>query len=323
MPVCCCCSKRPVKSDMARLLRSLRQQIRQRIWRWLDQRLPPVTRHTLRQRSLFVFPTPFGFSLVMLVILLYVLGTNYQNNLIILLSYLLLVLFVGSIMLAFLNLHHTSLEAKAISDTHVGDTIQIQVQLERSAGLPQATSIGWQGQPASLIKTSPVLLAISSQRRGFYQVPRLKIESVFPFGLIRCWSYIRLDCQYWVFPAAQLSPFGDSQMATQTSGQDEWTGLQQYQPGDSLRQLDWKRLSRQQRLLVHQYKAVALPNDELWLSPDPRLPGLEAQLSDLTARALQAESKQQPFGLRIGEHQIAVGGGPVHLRKVLQELALC
>lgn len=323
MRVCCFCSKRLVISDMSNLLRSLRLLIRQRVWRWLDQRLPPVTRHTLRQRSLFVFPTSFGFSVVALVLLLYVLGTNYQNNLIILLSYLLLVLFIGSIVLAFLNLHHTSIEAKALAETHAGDTVQIQLQLERSKGLPQAFALGWQSQPLVLVTSSTLLMPIKTERRGFYQIPRLKIQSVFPFGLIRCWSYIRLDCRYWVFPAAIASPFNESQSDTQSDSQDEWAGLQQYQPGNSLRQLDWKRFSRQQQLLVHQYQAVALPSEELWLSPDPRLTGIEAQLSDITARALQAELRQQPFGLRIGQRHVAVGAGPAHLRKVLQELALC
>ena len=69
--------------------------------------------------------------------------------------------------------------------------------------------------------------------------------------------------------------------------------------------------------------AVSQPTAELWLSPDPRIENLEAQLSDLTARAQLFEQRAQPFGLRLARREVPIGVGPAHLRQVLQELALC
>jgi len=308
---------------MAEFIRRGKQRIRQRIWHWLDQRVPAVAQARLRQHSLFVFPTRFGFSLVALVILLYVLGTNYQNNLIILLAYLLLVLFVGSIVLSFLNLHHTTIEAHAVADAHVGDQAQIVIQFARADGMPQALFCSWQEQPLQVVTSSQLLLPLAADRRGFHLLPRLKLQSVYPFGLIRCWSYIRLDTRYWVFPAPVASPYTAAIADKNPDSVDEWADLRLYQPGDSLRQLDWKRLSRQQQLLVHQYRAATVPSVELWLEPDPLLAGVEAQLSDLAARALRAVDQQQPFGLRLGQVTVGIGEGQAHLRRVLQELALC
>lgn len=308
---------------MKATLTAIRAGIRQRIWHWLDQRTPVTAEQLLRQRVLFVFPTRFGFALLALVVLLYILGTNYQNNLVILLGYLLLVLCISAILLAFLNLHHTTVKAEVPGDARVGDTVHIVLQLRRASGLPQALTLGWQEESGSLVTSNSQLLTLAAVKRGYHPIPRLKLESVYPFGLVRCWSYVRLDARYWVFPAPLLSNFSTQQYRDDSGNREEWSGQRQYQPGDAWRQLDWKRFSRQQQLLVHQYAAVNQPAAEVWLSLDTRIDSLEAQLSDLAARAQLLEQAARPFGLRLAQQEVAIGAGPAHLRQVLQALALC
>lgn len=322
-PVLCCYNKRLAKSEMKALLAAIRARIRQRVWRWLDQRIPAAAEQKLRQHMLFVFPTPFGFALLALVVLLYILGTNYQNNLVILLGYLLLVLCLAAILLAFLNLHHTTVKAEVPGDTCVGDSVHIMLHLQRISGLPQALQLGWQDEAFMLTTGHTQLLTLAAVKRGYHAVPRLKLQSVYPFGLVRCWSYVRLDCNYWVFPKPRLSQFSALQAKDNSGNREEWSGQRQYQPGDAWRQLDWKRFSRQQQLMVHQYSAVSQPAREIWLTADARIDGLEAQLSDLAARAQLHEQAAQPFGLRLAQREVAIGVGPAHLRQVLQELALC
>lgn len=308
---------------MRALLTAIRARIRQRVWHWLDQRTPVAAEQILRQRVLFVFPTRFGFALLALVLLLYILGTNYQNNLVILLGYLLLVLCLAAILLAFLNLHHTKVTAAPPGDACVGDSVHIALQLQRASGLPQALELGWHNEPFILATGPGPLLTLTATQRGYHPIPRFKLQSVYPFGLVRCWSYVRLDCNFWVFPKPQLSPFSTLLAKEDSGNREEWSGQRQYQPGDAWRQLDWKRFSRQQQLLVHQYSAVSQPAREIWLSPDARIDGLEPQLSDLAARAQLLERAAQPFGLRLARREVAIGAGPAHLRQVLQELALC
>ena len=81
-----------------------KQWFRRRIWHWLAKRQSAKPAVELNQRFLFVFPTSYGFSLLGLAVLLYLLGTNYQNNLILLISYLLLSVFLLSIVLTYQNL---------------------------------------------------------------------------------------------------------------------------------------------------------------------------------------------------------------------------
>ena len=311
-------------SDMVGIAARVQTQFRQRIWRWLDTRQPISAVVRLQQRFMFVFPTRFGFGLCALVLLLYILGTNYQNNLILLLAYLLLVLVISTIVLAFLNLHHCELSARPLADVFAGQNAGILLTLQRRTGVPLALDAGWQQQSGQLIPVSDttVVLELQAPKRGYFVIPRLKLQSVYPFGLVRCWCYVRLDCHYWVVPAPVPAPYAGPQADPNQQNAEEWAGQRQYQPGDPWRQLDWKRFSRQQQLLVHQFSATTLPGTDLWLSIDPRLNTLEAQLSDLAERALRAEQAQQPFGLRRMPTDVAVGSGPAHLRQVLQALAL-
>ena len=65
--------------------------------RWLARRIPPASRLTLGYRNLFILPSRLGYQYLLLLGALFVLGTNYQNNLVLALAYLLLSLFITTL----------------------------------------------------------------------------------------------------------------------------------------------------------------------------------------------------------------------------------
>ena len=67
----------------------------QYIRKWLDKRIPAANEFQLSHRSIFIFPAKFGALFLALCALLFLLGTNYQNNLMLLLCYFLVALFLG------------------------------------------------------------------------------------------------------------------------------------------------------------------------------------------------------------------------------------
>ena len=72
--------------------------------RWLKKRMPAASTQALSNKNVFIFPTPFGFAYLAFLLLLFLLGTNYQNNVIILLSYMMVSLFVTCMLHSFFNL---------------------------------------------------------------------------------------------------------------------------------------------------------------------------------------------------------------------------
>lgn len=308
-----------------------------RLQLWLLRQQPAQNPLALHHRFMFVLPTRFGMALLALVVLLYVLGTNYQNNLIMLLSYLLLVLWLSCILLVYLNLHRWQLSTVAELDCVANESVTVPVLLKApTTSSPAASStseaannipLGLQARWHQLSSQwqnwlQPQLqLTLCPPKRGRYPLPRLAVQSVYPFGLMRCWAYLQLDCTLWVYPKPAEHP----QLPTkhlQQGAPDEWAGLKLWQSGASMRQIDWKRYARDNQLRVHVYQTQQR-SGELWLTMNPALPDLESQLADLAAQVLLADEHQQIFGVRLGHQVIAPGSGHLHLQTVMRALAIC
>lgn len=295
---------------------------RQRMWQWLERRQQAATTLELRQRFLFVFPTRYGFAMLGLMLLLYLLGTNYQNNLILLQSYFLLGLMILSILLSFRNLNGLQLEVTPATAVFQGDEISIHLQLQQTHHRQQ---ILFQLDSFSLFcpqLPQTLTLKLPAHARGYYQLPRFSIRSEHPFGLIRCWCYPLLQQHYWVYPKPQHQ--ANYQPPAADAGELQWSHLSPYQPGDPLQRIDWKRLARQPQQPVVKVFSNILPEQQRLLTLPP-LTGaaLELALSDLTAQIVDLTVARQAYALQLPGKLIEFGQGADHQRRCLEALTLC
>lgn len=290
--------------------------------RWLERRQPAVATLELRQRFLFVFPTRYGFAMLGLVLLLYLLGTNYQNNLILLQSYFLIGLLLLSIMLSFRNLSGLILSATPAPAVFQGEDISITLHLSQQQ---QRQQILFQHNSFSLLcpqLPTTVIIKLPATTRGYYQLPRIAVSTVHPFGLVRCWCYPSLQQHYWVYPKPQhqdnyLPPDVDA-------GELQWSHLSPYQAGDPLQRIDWKRLARQPMQPVVKVFSNVLPEQQrLLILPPLSGAALERALSDLCAQIIELSQARQSFALQLPNQLIEFGTGPDHRRRCLEALTLC
>lgn len=308
--------------------------IREKFWQWLERRQPAQNRLTLRQNILYVLPTRYGFSLLALAVILYLLGSNYQNNLILLLSFLLIVLLVLCILLAFQNLHGLMLHTTDTAAAFAGDDLSVCITLEAQQNRQMLEFIV-QGR-SQLMWTLPstVMLAVPTAQRGYFVLPRFKIQSIYPFGLIRCWSYPALNQHYWVYPQPRQS--AAQQHLPADDGELQWSHLSPYQPGDALQRIDWKRLARQPaQPVVKVFNQQATEQHQLEV---PALQGaaLEQALSEVCAQVLLLSSRHLPFLLKVSgtvltpEQSAALAAAKsgisaeeFHRQRCLEALSLC
>ena len=73
------------------------EALRRRYRRWIDRRTRTVEACRLNYRRLYILPSKAGFGFLLLVGALWLLATNFENNLVFMLCFLLLALFVVSI----------------------------------------------------------------------------------------------------------------------------------------------------------------------------------------------------------------------------------
>ncbi|MGJ8582240.1 MAG: DUF58 domain-containing protein, partial [Psychromonas sp.] len=187
------------------------------------------------------------------------------------------------------------------------------------------------GQPACFdLQREEVLtiqVALHAAKRGVLIPKKLLIESTFPLGVIRCWTWVNLDTSAVVFPLPLNVPF-PTQLTSGESGEhgsggngtDEFDGLKAYRAGDPIKQIAWKHYAREQGLFSKHYSAQL--QRDCWLNWDDfsQYQG-EKRLSALCYWVIHFDSIQQPYGLSLPNKKIKPDVGEAHRLTVLTALA--
>ncbi|MEK9871279.1 MAG: DUF58 domain-containing protein, partial [Gammaproteobacteria bacterium] len=167
--------------------------------RWLDRRMPPANSVTLNQRKIFILPTRQGIYFVLLVCAMVLAGINYQNSLVFALAFLLASLFMVAMLHTFRNLSGLTLVAGNAESAFAGEEAELTVVLKRLGDRTyESLQVGWNPTAlsvADLVTDSEVRIKsfVMAKRRGRLNPGRLLIQTFFPLGLFRAWSWVDLD----------------------------------------------------------------------------------------------------------------------------------
>ncbi|MFT6915015.1 MAG: hypothetical protein ACJAWL_001314 [Motiliproteus sp.] len=315
------------------LLSGLRRRLRQRVDAWLRKRLPRSRSVTLDQRRIFIMPTRNGLYFLLMTAVLFFGGINYGNSLILLVALLLVSLFLVSILHTFANLAGLTLEAGRTRPVFAGDEAAVGIRLGSCGRAHESIQLSWPGAPVQCHDLLDSLscdlsLMLPVRRRGLCRPPRLRVESRYPLGLLRAWSWVALDSQCLVYPKAIENRYPSHQARGDGRGEplaregsDDFDGLRRYQAGDNPRRIAWKSYAREGRLYSKRFASDCA--QEQWLEWDA-YPGLaqETRLSRLCYWVLRLDRQQRRFGLRLPGVELLPASGDAHRLRCLKALAL-
>lgn len=301
----------------------------------MSKRSPRAGRVVLQHRTIYVFPSKQGLAFLVLVLLVWVLGTNYQNNLILGLSFFLTSVMLVSVIHAFRNLLGLTFSPAAVQHSVVGDVASFEVEIsstylnDHHGLLLQADDdfdpVRVDVKAGTLTK---ICLNTYARHRGWLKMPRIILKSYFPLGLIRAWAYIDLDHRALIFPkpiACDLPPLGvgqgdEGRFVSRQAG-DEFQGFHNYQLGAPLSQIAWKQYARGAGLYLKDYRA--LQSEHFWLDWQVlNASDTELALSNLSYWVNYFSENNLEFGLRLPQTAIERGSGDVHRLNALTALAL-
>ncbi len=310
----------------------LRDSGQRRFWRWLKRRIPPARQVTLNQKNLFIFISRQGGGFLLLCVLVWIGATNFQNNLVLALCFLLLAILFIAIHLTFANLSGLTLRFAGAEPVFAGKGAACAIELT-SATDRQQLLFGWPGEAstvASVLARIPAIvqLPLTAPRRGWYRPGRFRLQSQFPLGIIRCWTWLDLGVEVLVYP----TPIGNSEHrlaggaadehGEPVAGSEDFHALRPYADGDTLARVAWKHYAAGRGLLVREqvdYRSMEQTLDFQTLhDADP-----EVRLGKLCFSALELSAEGRPFGLRLPQRAIPPATGDAHLQQVLQALAEC
>jgi uncharacterized protein (DUF58 family) len=308
-----------------------------RIANWLYGFTPPEHGTVeLVHRRVYIVPARLGWFFGGTLAVLLVGSINYALSLGFALTFLLAGLALVGMVHTARNLARIAVSAGRSEPVFAGESAQFRLFLDGRAAFDR---------PAILVRNvasgsqfvvdipargmAEVVLAVPAEQRGRVALGRVMLETRFPLGLFRAWSYIEPDARCVVYPRPERSPLppysGEAAPGAQhtpTPGSDDFAGLRNYQRSDSPRHIAWKAVARSDEMLTKQFAGEAAA--ELWLDARflPSNLSLEQMLSRLAGWVLAAERAGAHYGLRLAGVEIAPSRGDVHRAACLQALAL-
>jgi len=260
---------------------------------------------------------------------------NYSNNMGFMFTFVLIGLGFVAMYSCHANLTGLEIGAGRALPVFVDETARFQLHISNPGRNPRIaislsadasdTQVTGEVAPAEHGKVS---VPITAHSRGWLKLERLVVESTYPFGLCRAWCWIYMHQRVLVYPKpAQSAPplpqatEGRGGGPRTDVGEEDFSGLRDYRPGDSPRHIAWKSSAREQKLLTKQFSGSGQENR--WLDWDT-LTGLdqEERLSVLCRWVLQAHAENLVYGLRLPGSTIPISGGEAHRDDCLATLAL-
>jgi uncharacterized protein (DUF58 family) len=317
------------------MLRALRNDPR---WvNWFYGFAPPERGPVrLGHRRVYIVPTRLGWMFGGVLAILLVGSINYALALGFALTFLLGGLGFAGMIHTARNLARLEVTAGRCEPVFAGDAAQFALRIDnpshfdRPSILVRHVASGVQlvlDVPAR--SAAEAVLGIRAERRGWLPLGRVMLETRFPLGMFRAWSYIEpeLRCLVYPRPARSVLPQASGRESggranAQGGGNADFAGLRMYQPSDSPRHIAWKRAAQSDDLLTKQFSDEAA--DELWLDwqlTNPRL-DVEERLRVLAGWVLAAERAGARYGLRLPGREIAPGRDDAKRAQCLEALAL-
>ena len=288
--------------------------------------------HTLEYRHIYVMPTKFGFWFGVLLALMLVGGLNFNNNMTLMLGFLLASTGMLTTLLAYRNLVGTTLHGVTAKPVFAGETASFRMLLHNADDRNRFAVTVYSDEGLDCTDLPPqgtkrLELQQQTWKRGWMEMEPFRVENRFPLGLFRAWSVVipRVRCLVYPEPAPHAPPFpktGRGEHGAARRGEGEhFHGLREYQPGDPLHQIAWRTSARHEKLYSRQMESPSEEACELnWYlmgSGDT-----EEKLSILTAWILRAERRQIPYSLEMPGAALPADLGEEHRDACLKILAL-
>ncbi len=290
----------------------------------------------LQRRNIYIIPSKTALGMLFMVMLLFLLGVNFQNSLVYAVSFWLLALLLINIFYTWRNLAGLRLNVIGVEPCFAGEKAVLEVELTcPTAQRKFAVKLDWAGQDdiqANLASTSSARLKLShnTRQRGWFTPPRITVSTCFPTGLAFAWAYLQPALRGLVYPRPLAHSLPMQGTAAQESSEDgaeipngssDFSGVRDYRPGDAPKHIHWGKYAQTGKLYTKSF--VDYTSHDVWLDWDSLpIPGIEARLSHLCHQVLEFHQAQRQYGLKLPGKVIPPGKGDAHKNQCLQALAL-
>lgn len=303
-------------------------------FKWVDARIKPQDHVELKQKNIYILPTRYGWLMLMMIILILIAATNYQNNMGFMAGFILLAIGMLSTLYTYRNLRELKLKVLKPKNVFVEQTIAFPVEVTNpSMQYRSSVGIGVSKKTVEYLdidiqQKKVHYINIPAKKRGLFQPHRFVCSSIFPFGIFQVWSWFKTHNAALVYPKPIACPDalvvggeGEKEGTVSQKGSEDFYSLKDYQMGDPIKQIMWKAYARERGLLTKEFEE-RVGEQKLFTWSSVAHYEKELALSYLTDAIIDAEKRQDSYGLELPHKTIPIGQGVKHMHHCLEALAL-
>lgn len=320
---------------IARYKRQLQKWFEHAKKAWLKKRVPKDNCIQLNINNTFILPSSFGWASLGIVVCLFILGTNFQNNIILLLCYFLLAMVLLAVFHSYFFFVQHKINFLPIQADYENRQLYLSIQVDSKQDY-QGGNIQFKVNKNQIVcspesSQTAVKLPLPRYKRGRHKCPPVTMRATYGFGLFTCWANLSPRLSFYVYPSVQKSKIhlfnanadadlthaSDSQVAIS----DDLQGIREYQQSDPIYHVSWKHSAKGQGMLTKDFTENKGVSGWLRLA-DLQSQGTEQALRCLCYQIQELDKDQVQFGLDLGDTKILPNEGPKHLQECLVRLAM-
>ena len=288
----------------------------------------------LGARQIYIVPTHWGFLYGIMLIALLIGSINYTLSLGFYITFLLASLGHVAMLHTWRNLAHLEVSVLETSPVFATDVCYVKIKISDVKNRTRYSISGF-FEPEKIIsehisanQTQLFSVPFSTQKRGLRPLPPLRLHTQFPLNLLHAWAIVDNPLQVLVYPKPSDSELAQSHAIDTnaqgsshfSAGDEEFNGHKNYQLGDSPSRVDWKASSRSVGMFTKLYSGAG--SSTLWLDWAATNGDHETRISQLTRWVIDANAKQQNYGLRLPNLSLPPNNSMSHYHQALSALAL-
>ncbi|MGP5118648.1 hypothetical protein ACTXJF_01090 [Psychrobacter alimentarius] len=317
---------------MRLLPKALTAPITSRLRRWFDARAPKSDSATLNLRNIYIFFSREGLLFAVLLIITFIAGINYGNNLVLGLCFYLVSIWLISFHVTFAHISGLKVVLLEVTMTEAGTPAWVTLQLHSDSRQPRRQLLfSFEQSDKKTIKSTDkksqnnhedqrsvlvtqlqgeqtIRLPVQTNFRGVLELPRLTIKTVYPLGIMRAWSYVYFARTAWVYPKPQVfdwqTYYSEASLedlptgGQYRQGQDEFERLDNYREGESLARVSWGHVARGQGMFTKHF-SDPVGHEQTLDYMDMPAAHHEQKLSQLAYGAMALGQLSVPFRMRL------------------------
>ena len=300
--------------------------------RWFASRAPKSDSATLNLRNVYIFFSREGLLFAVLLVITFIAGINYGNNLVLGLCFYLISVWLISFHVTFAHISGLKVQLMEVTMAEAGAPVWVTLQLRSESRQPRRqllfsfeqtdSTIGKKankkikynvnGQHSVLVTRLQdeqiIRLPAQTHHRGQFELPRLKIKTVYPLGIMRAWSYVYFVRTAWVYPKLEafdwqtqysVASLEDLPTGGQyRQGQDDFERLDNYIEGESLARVSWGHVARGQGMFTKHF-ADPVGDEQTLDYVDMPAAHHEQRLAQMAYGAIKLGELGVPFNMRL------------------------